>query len=55
MSLKPRSRRSGYALIAVGIAFFIMAITGDRAAFYGIGAVFLVLGAVALRKPKDAI
>ena len=54
MSLKSTTKRRAYPLIAVGLAFFALAISGRHAAFYAIGIVFVALGAASLRQARGA-
>lgn len=42
---------AGYPFIALGIAFLVIGITGQRT-FIGVGAAFLILGFIALRRAK---
>ena len=43
---------SAYLFFAAGAAFFIAATIGKQPAFFGLGAVFIALGAAQYRKSK---
>jgi len=43
-------KRHGFLLIAAGMMFWLAAILGKQPAFYGVGAVFVVLGGNRLRR-----
>ena len=59
MSTSHNSKRSGSLFIAAGCVFFVAAVVGGVFAaqpvfysFFGIGAAFIAIGAVVLRKAK---
>lgn len=45
---------SGFLFMVSGGMFLLAAYTGGQPAFYAIGAVFLALGAIYLRRAKNA-
>lgn len=50
MSLKDPPKFSGYLFIASGVAYFVASVIGKQAAPAVLGAIFIALGAEALRK-----
>lgn len=54
MCVVQNKERSGYLFIAAGCAFLLTAVVGKQTAFYGVGAMYLAMGASYLRKAGDA-
>ncbi|BBP00314.1 hypothetical protein [Sulfuriferula nivalis] len=52
MRVIQNKKRSGYQFIMGGCMFFVAAFVGKQVAFYGVGAMFLAIGAAYLRKAK---
>ena len=49
--VKPK-KRSGYLFIDAGCLFSVAAAAGKQPAFYGLGAMFIAIGAANLKKAK---
>jgi hypothetical protein len=52
MSEQKKSKRSGYWFIAAGAMFFVAALVGKQTVFYGVGALYIALGAAKLKDEK---
>ncbi|MDY6923320.1 MAG: hypothetical protein SWI22_05090 [Pseudomonadota bacterium] len=48
------SRVSGVLLMAAGAMWFLAAWLGDQIAFYGVGAMFVMLGVAAMSRARRA-
>ena len=53
LPIPQNKKRSGYLFLAAGAMFFVAAWLGKQPAFYGIGAMFIALGAGALHRRGD--
>lgn len=54
MCVVQNKERGGYFFIAAGCAFLLTAVVGNQTAFYGLGAMYLAMGASYLRGAGDA-